>query len=286
VKVVHADLSTGAGLADAVREADVVVHCAGKTKAVRSREYYDVNTEGTRRLVEACVTGAPRLKQFVLLSSLAAVGPGTLESPAREDDLPCPVTHYGRSKLLAEEIVREKCPVPSTVLRPAAVYGPGDVDFLVVFKAIARGVAPLVKGGLQPLSLIYAADVAKAVGQTVERESAVDRAYHLGHPVPITGRQLVATIADVMGAEPLRVSVPSFALYPVFGVCDLLGRITGRPSIMNLQKVPEYAAPGWVCATARAAAELHFTAQTRIEDGAEHTMRWYVENGWLRAGKG
>jgi nucleoside-diphosphate-sugar epimerase len=93
---------------------------------------------------------------------------------------------------------------------------------------------------------------------------------------------LLAEIAAVVGRKPLYVPVPGLLLYPAFALRGLLSRITRRPSVVNLQKVPDYVAPGWVCSTASAAQELGFTARTAFAEGARRTFRWYVEHGWLK----
>jgi nucleoside-diphosphate-sugar epimerase len=281
-RVVRGDVQSAESLAPAVSDVEAVIHCAGKTKAVRQSEYAAVNTQGTQNLVDACSAHGGKLQRFILISSLTVSGPGTSQSPAREDAAPRPVTPYGRSKMLAEECVRTRCRVPYAILRPAAVYGPGDRDFLVAFKSVANGVAPLIKGGKQRLNTIYASDVAQAVMLALAGGGAAGGIYHLAHPMPLTHREMLEEIARAMGRKPLYVSVPALVLYPVFAVRGLASRLTSTPSVMNLQKIPEYTAPGWVCSTARAAQELGFTARVAFEEGARRTLQWYVKNGWLK----
>jgi nucleoside-diphosphate-sugar epimerase len=281
VTVRRGSLEDADSLRQALQGVEVVVHCAGKTKAIHGREYYAVNVGGTACVVEACNGFSGSLRQLVLISSLAASGPGTVQAPAREDGSPRPVSHYGRSKWLGEKLVRRRSRVPYTILRPAAVYGPRDRDFYLVFKMVGSGIVPLINGGMQPLSFVYAGDVAEAVGRAVGRDSALGRTYHVAHPVPCTQRDFALSIAGVMGVEPARFYVPSFALYPVCLVDQAVSAITGTPSILNLDKIAEYTAPGWVCSTDLAAAELDFVAGTSLEEGLRRTLDWYGSQGWL-----
>ncbi len=281
VQVHYAPLADAEALRAALAGAEVVIHCAGKTKAVCAREYFAVNAEGTRRLVEACNAHAGALRQLVHISSLAVSGPGTPPEPAREEAPPAPVSAYGRSKAQGEEHVRTACRVPYTVLRPAAVYGPRDTDFFLLFQAVHRGLVPLVDGGRQPVSLIFAPDVADGVLAALGREPGYGHVYHLAHPVPWTQRALLGRMAQAMGVEPRRLPVPGPLLYAACLGRDLYARITGEPSIMNLTKVPEYTAAGWVCATDAAREDLGFEAGTDLDEGIRLALDWYRDRGWL-----
>jgi nucleoside-diphosphate-sugar epimerase len=282
VDVHYGELRDPGSLQSAVRDAETVIHCAAKTKAVRRREYYSVNSEGTRNLVDACNRAAPGLRQFILVSSLSVSGPGTLERPAREAAPPAPVSVYGHSKMLAERRVRRRCRAPWTILRPAAVYGPRDSDFFLAFRAVRRGLMPLINGGRQRFSLIHVSDVTRAVLRAMGEPVTAGKTYHLAGPVAYSQRGFLDRIAAAMGVRAVPVFVPHVALYPVCLLQELIARVTRRASIMNLQKVSEYAAPGWVCATDGAARDLDFEAGVRLPEGLRRTFRWYVDQGWLQ----
>jgi dihydroflavonol-4-reductase len=131
-------LSDPQSLDAALRDVTHVIHCAGCTKALRNSEFYEVNQAGTRNVVEAVNRQQGRIQRLVHLSSLAAGGPASPDQPAREDDLPHPVSEYGRSKLAGEREVQDACKTEYVILRPPAVYGPRDEAFLPLFKAVKR----------------------------------------------------------------------------------------------------------------------------------------------------
>jgi len=283
VEVRYGELRDRASLRAAVKGVEAVVHCAALTAAVRRRDLYTVNAEGTRNLVDACNAAAAGMRQFVLVSSQAVSGPGTPGRPARENAPARPVSHYGRSKMVSEWFVRRRCRIPWTILRPAAVYGPRDSDFFLVFRSVQSGLLPLVNGGRQPLNVVYVQDVARAVVTALGRRQAHGRTYHVAHPRITTQAGLGAAIARAASACAARVFVPHPLLYPVCLVKDVLARLTGRASILNVQRIPEYTAPGWVCSTERAERELAFQAKMDLPEGTRKTYAWYVENGWLAA---
>jgi nucleoside-diphosphate-sugar epimerase len=283
VEVVQGDLASRESLACAVKGVELVVHCAAVTKALRRRDYYATNATGVLNLVDACNQSARSVRHITFLSSLAVSGPGTPARPATEGGRPRPVSHYGRSKALGEAWLRSRSCVPFTILRPSAVYGPRDRDFLLVFKAIRCGLMPLVDGGAQWLSLVYVGDLVQAVLAVMDSREARGRTYHVAHPRPWTQYAFMAQVARTMSARPLKIPVPHPLLYPAFALRGVLDRLSGRPSIVNVHKVPEYAAPGWVCSSGAIAGEVGFIPAVPLEVGLRRTHAWYLQNGWLAA---
>ncbi len=280
-RICYGSLESPAALREAMDGVGVVIHCAGKTKTVGTREFYAVNAGGTLNVVEACNAHSGSVARLVFLSSLAVSGPGSPESPVTEDARPRPVSAYGRSKLLAERHIRQRSRVPYTILRPAAVYGPRDREFHAVFEAIRRGFMPLVGTGARSLSLIYVTDLVEAVSKVIGCARCERNTYHLAHAVPSTQRDFFSRIAQAMGVAAVPLPMPVLALYAVCLARDLWSRITSRPSMMNLDKIAEIRASGWVCATDRAVEDFGFSAGTSLGEGIGLTLAWYEENGWL-----
>ena len=130
-----------------------VIHCAGATKACRLAEFYEVNQGGTRNVVDAVNAQAGRVQRLVHISSLAAAGPARCRnSPRARRTRPSPVSEYGKSKLAGELEVRNHCRAEYVILRPPAVYGPRDADFLRLFRAVKSHLLPKPGGsaGLEP----------------------------------------------------------------------------------------------------------------------------------------
>ena len=276
----YSTLDDADALARAMEGVEGVVHCAGKTKALGKREYDRVNKVGTRNVVRAAAqTGT--LRHFLFVSSLAVSGPGTTAHPARETDRPNPITVYGRSKLAGEEIVTRECPAPWTILRPAAVYGPRDRDFLPLFRAARRGIVPLPGGGRQVMSLVYGRDVAAAVKRCLGHKEAFGKIYNVAAEPPCAAAEFARTLARAEGTRVRTISVPGPVLYTACIAQEWVSRWRRRPHILNRQKWAELRAPGWVCATDRMAKDLGFTASTPLEDGIALTAAWYKEQGWL-----
>lgn len=281
IAVCYGSLGDAAALDAALQDVEAVVHCAGKTKVLRHSELREVNEVGTHRLVAAANAHADSIRHFIHISSLAVSGPGTLAQPARASTLPRPVSAYGRSKLAGETAVRKNCRVAWTILRPAAIYGPRDRDFLDLFRAVKWGLLPLFDGGRQPLSLVFAPDAAAAVLACLDRRPAQGKTYHVAHPHPCSSEGLLREIARQTGARIRTVSLPGGFLVPLGGLREALARLSGRPVILSRDKVREIRAPGWVCTTAAIEKDLGFRAPTPLNDGIARTLDWYRQQGWL-----
>ncbi len=278
------DVRTGsiddpAGLAAALEGITHVIHCAGCTKALRLSEFDRVNRAGTRHVVDAINQRAGQVERLVHVSSLAAAGPAGPGAPAREDDPPHPVSAYGRSKLAGEWEVWDACRAEHVILRPSAVYGPRDVEFLRLFRAIARHILP--RPSRQPLSFVYVHDVAGAAVACLTHPAAAGRTYHVASPEVLTARAFAAEIAAQMGVWTLPLPLPTAALAPLCWLQDALSLITRRPSVLSRQKYAELRAPGWVCDTTRLRQDLGVVCATPLKQGIAGTLAWYRQQGWL-----
>src|ERR1700712_3019948 len=122
-----------------------IIHAAALTRAKTESDYNFSNATLTRNLANAAAdTG---ISKFVFISSLAALGPSADGHPVKEDAIPQPVTWYGKSKLLAENYLKEISNLPFIVLRPTAVYGPREKDLFLLVQSVTRGIEVYIGKG-------------------------------------------------------------------------------------------------------------------------------------------
>jgi dihydroflavonol-4-reductase len=283
VETMQGDLATGQGLPEALRGVEIVIHLAGVTKALQARDYYAGNAGATRTLVNALLVNAMagRPVRLVHVSSLAAIGPSLNGTPLDEDARPQPLSHYGKSKLEGERLVRELAP-DAVIVRPPVVYGPRDTDVFQLLKSISRGLVLQISGGERWFSAIYVKDLVEGLITACGSSRAAGRCYFLTHSKPASWTQLGAIAGRIMGRNPRVLRVPVAVAHAVGYGAEVWSRITGKPGIVSREKVAEAQCMAWTCDAGRAAAELGFQAATSLDAGLAETLAWYKEAGWLK----
>lgn len=261
---------------------DVVFHLAGLTEAVRPRDFYEVNTEGTARILRAAAGREGDAPHVILLSSLAATGPCRNGERLDGDSVPLPLSHYGNSKLLAEAVVHAYADrVPTTVVRLPSVYGPRERAVLKLFRMIRRGLALTVGGWEREVSLIHVRDVVSGLLVAARRDPGPCRTYCLAHPDPVTWSDVARAVGRAVGRRPRMVSLPVPAGRAIAVAAEATARLRGRPAVLNRERVRELSQQRWVCDPSRAVAELGFSPAVPLTAGMRETGDWYRRMGWI-----
>jgi nucleoside-diphosphate-sugar epimerase len=255
-----------------------LIHCAGCTRAARTSAFYEVNHAGTRNVIQAA-NAQSAMRRVVHVSSLAASGPALAAKPAREGDAPHPVSEYGKSKLAGEQEVLEHCRPQFVILRPPAVYGPRDVEFLRLFKAVKAHLLP--RPGRQALSLVFVQDLAEAILTCLDHPAAARKTYFAACPQILEARSLAEEIAVQMGRWTVPLPLPAPMLWPLCLGGQIRARLTGRESLLSLQKFAELRAPGWVCDPGLLERETGCACPTSLKAGIGRTLEWYREERWI-----
>ncbi len=275
------DVRDANSLRPAVEEAEWVFHVAGVTKAPGYRAYMAANAAGTAHVMEACVGGSPP-KKVVLVSSLAASGPCSTARPRLEDD-PCePVSHYGMSKLEGERIALSYADrIPLLVIRPPAVYGPRDRDFLAPFRLIQRGWDLTVGRRDLNLCLIHVRDLVKGIIRGAEAGVASGSIFFLSDGALHVWSEVVRVLARIMGVRVRTIRLPMPVAWVAAFFSETACALQGVPPLFNRQKVREMIQEAWTCDIRRASQELGFHPEIPLEEGLRETYLWYTQHGWI-----
>jgi uncharacterized protein YbjT (DUF2867 family) len=249
-------------LAALVDGADAMIHVAGVINAPTAAGFEAGNVIGTGAILAAAERAGTR--RLVHVSSLAA----------REPRL----SLYGASKARSELLVAAS-PLSSAIVRPPAIYGPGDRELLEMFKMAKRGFVPLPPAGR--LSVMHADDLGRLLlalaapaalaGLTIEPDD--------GRPGGWTHREFAAALGRAVGRAKVRtLSMPS-VLLTAAAHADRLVR--GARAKLTPDRAAYFAHPDWVAEPGRGVPPDLWSPSILTEQGLADTATWYVEHGWL-----
>ncbi len=259
---------------------DTVIHCAAATRALSKKDYLAANVDFTRNILGLL----NRDQCFIFISSQAAAGPSGPTGPIDEKSGPRPCTHYGRSKLLAENHVREWGASLSgnyVILRPCIVYGPRERDLFNYFRMINSGLDIMFGDRGKKFSMLYVADLVSAI-LLAARSKIAGATFFVANDRGYSWEEISARIrAGLDRKKILKVQLPERAAYPLALLLDGLSLITRRPALLNRQKIIEMGQPAWLCSNKQIKENLHWAPQVSLATGMRRTAAWYREQGWL-----
>jgi nucleoside-diphosphate-sugar epimerase len=255
-------LDDAAALAALCEGADAIVHIAGLINAATRAGFEAVNVGGTAAVIDAA--RAAGVRRFIHISSLAA----------REPEL----SDYGWSKARAERLVAASG-LDWTILRPPAVYGPGDRETFELFKMARRGVALLPPRGR--FSVLHVEDLCRLIVALVEEPDTILQTYEPddGRPEGWDHRHFARTLGRVFGRRAATIAMPRMVVHGAARVDRLVRRSRAK---LTPDRARYYCHPDWVVtAEARPPAAL-WTPAIRTATGLKATAEWYRAQGWLR----
>lgn len=279
VEVTVGELGDRASLRDALAGVDTVFHLAGRVRGRSRGEFLAANLEGTRNLLEAA-REAGGVSRFIYVSSLSAAGPSPNGLPRREEDPTRPVSLYGESKLAAEEEVRRfRDSFAVTILRPAAVYGPGDRETLQLIRMAGRGWRFQPGGAGSTFSAIHVRDVVEGIILAAGRSGGEPSTFFLADGKIHSWEETFGLLRDNLGRRACALRIPWTA--GKVGIKLAAGLFPRSLAAFYLDKVREMSHKYWVCDISRARDELGFSPRYDLTVGLQETIKWYREAGWL-----
>jgi nucleoside-diphosphate-sugar epimerase len=259
VNVIVGDLHDLEALKRLVIDQHAVIHCAGAITAVREAEYFRVNYAGTQNVFS--VAQQAGVKRSIFISSLAARMPG--------------ISPYAASKRAAEDYLLSTHP-SAVILRPAAVYGPGDKATFPLLSALQRRVALVPGLAKSRFSLLHVADLARVVADAV-----TSKATGLFEIDDMNGGYKWADFAALnfkhFGTPHHLTFLPKTFVNLVAMGAEIGAIFTGLPGMVNRGKVRELYHEDWVVR----GKNWPRSNPILLEQGLVETINWYVAQGWL-----
>lgn len=274
---------TDKGVVDrCVQGVDIVHHLAAAFRQldVPNSHYWEVNVQGTRNMLEAAFR--EKVKKFIYCSTCGVHG--NVEHPPADENAPINAAdYYQQTKYEAEPIVADfqKKGLKTVILRPAAIYGPGDPErFFMIFKRVKSGLFPMFGDGTTLYHPLYIDHLVDAHVLAQQEGKGDGQTYLIAdeHYIEIEG--LVKKTADALNV-PVR--IPHLPIFPVIIAGHICEKVC-KPFKISPPIFPrrvDWFRQNRAFSIAKAKRELGYAPQISLEEGLRRTAQWYKEEGYL-----
>jgi nucleoside-diphosphate-sugar epimerase len=282
VRWVEGDLGSREALARLVEGAAAVVHVAAvyRTAGHPDAYYRDVNVGGTERLLEAAARAGAR--RFVHTSTVGVHG--DVRHPPADESAPFePGDVYQETKAEGETLARRRGPelgLPVVVVRPGAIYGPGETRLLKLFRAIARGRYAVVGSGRPHYHPVYIDDLVEGYLLALDHPAAPGEAFIVAGPRSVSQADLAATIARHTGGRVLPFRVPAAPIQFAGDLVEAIAVPLGLEPPLHRRRV-DFWTKNRAFSIEKARRRLGYAPKVDVEEGVARTAAWYRQAGWL-----
>ncbi|MBN1672977.1 MAG: NAD-dependent epimerase/dehydratase family protein [Kiritimatiellae bacterium] len=261
----------------------VVHHLAAAFRELNVPDTYyrDVNVGGTRNVLEAAREAGVR--KFVYCSTCGVHG--NIDEPPGGEDAPIqPADYYQQTKYEAEPIVNGYLEqgLKTTILRPAAIYGPGDPErFYMIFKRVARGVFPMFGSGKTFYHPLYIDNLVDAFMLAMQDGKGDGQAYLIADEEYLEIEELVRRVARALEVE---VRIPHYPVWPLVAaghVCEKLCKPFGVTPPIFPRRV-DWFRQNRAFKIDKAKRDLGYAPRVGIDEGLRKTAEWYRAEGYLK----
>ena len=275
IETVTGSLADCAALAKLVAGAELVVHVASmyRTEAARER-FFEVNHAGTEHLLDAA--SAASVRRFVHCSTIGVHG--DVETTPANEESPCaPRDPYQESKLLAEQACREVMAdgrMEVVILRPCAIYGPGDTRMLKMFRMLSRGVFVMIGGGRANFHPVYIDDLVEGFMKALTVPEAAGETFIIGGARYLPLAEYVALAARAVGTAPPRVQLPYGLMAAAAFACEALCRPLGLSPPLHRRRL-RFFKHNRAFSIEKARRLLGYQPRVDLEEGFRRTVESY-----------
>ena len=261
---------------------DFVFHIAAAFRQldVPDSFYYDVNVNGTRNVFEAAEVN--KVKKVVYCSTQGVHG--NIDQPPGDENSPiAPEDYYQQTKYEGEEVAQEiiKKGMNCTILRPTAIYGPGDPErFFMIFKRVNKGVFPIFGSGKTFYHPVYIENLVDAFVLTLDMDTGKGGTYLIADEEYLPIQTLVERVGKAMQVD---VKTPHYPISPLIiagHICEKICKPFGINPFIFPRRVDWYRQVR-AFKIDKAKRELGYTPKIGIDEGLKRTAEWYQQEGYL-----
>jgi len=279
-EVIEGDIADASSVRGACDGIETVFHCAGVVHPKSVDQFYKVNSLGTENILnEAARAG---VKNFIYVSSNSPAGYNTrAELLMKETDPPRPYKNYGRSKVKAEETLRDLCQQGKpkcTIIRPCWYYGIRQPERQTSFFRMIKKGNPIIFGnGENKRSLSYIDNVIDGLLLAEGSDAAAGQTYWIADKRPYKTIKIYETIARLLDVKNFR---PRFVPGAVSNMCELADTVLqGMGVYIKEIHVAGEMNKNIACSIEKAEKELGYEPKVDLEEGMRRSIDWLRQNG-------
>ncbi len=251
-----------------------------RSAASVDQDYRDIHVEGTRHLLEAAVRY--KVGRFVHCSTVGVHGDVKVP-PATEESPYAPADIYQRTKLEGELLARDfaaKNGLALSVVRPTAIYGPGDMRLLKLFKLAVKKITPVIGTGKIYYHMVYIDDLVQGFILASEVEAAIGQVFIIGGQENMILDDLLSTIAGITGSPDYKIHIPAMPFQLAGSLCEKICIPLGIEPPIYRRRV-DFFTKSRSFDISKAKRLLGYTPKYGLREGLAKTAQWYKEQGLL-----
>jgi nucleoside-diphosphate-sugar epimerase len=265
-----------------MRDCEIVYHVAAAFRQlnVPKHYYWDVNVEGTRRLLDAAYRF--RVRKFIHCSTVGVYG-HVEQPPANEQSPISPADYYQLTKYEGEKVVQEyfEKGLDTVTVLPAAIYGPGDPGrFLILFRLVKRGLFLMFGDGKAFYHPVYIDNLVDAFELVAEKEGVSGERYIIADENYYSLNDLVQYVALAMGTSARIFNLPFWPLWTAAYCFEMICKPLRLTPPIFRRRI-DWFRQNRAFDISRAKEELNYNPKVDIHTGLSRTAEWYNQHDYL-----
>ncbi|MBD3274285.1 MAG: NAD-dependent epimerase/dehydratase family protein [Candidatus Marinimicrobia bacterium] len=281
-RLIYGSVTDASVVDDAVDGCDIVFHVAAAFREmdVSDSYYQDVNVGGTRNVMVAAEKC--NVKKVVYCSTQGVHG--NIDNPPGDESSPIePEDYYQQTKYEGEEVVREFIDrgMNATILRPTAIYGPGDPErFFMIFKRVEKGWFPMFGSGKTYYHPVYIDNLVDAFLLVMDTQTGDGGTYIIADEEYVSIRELVRRVAKAMDTRVRMINLPFMPMKIASHVCEKVCKVIGVAPPLFPRRADWYKQVRAFTIT-KAKEEIGYNPIVGLDEGLRRTAYWYWQEGYL-----